>query len=114
MKHTLNSKVDALAKRIEETIVKAEDKDGKLEGKIDKIEDKMGAISELLIKNSTVLEEHQRRSLANEEAIGMMRVELDPIKRHVAMWGGVAKAGAAIGTVVGVIVGIVEIVKAFM
>ena len=109
----LKEKVDKIDRKTDELAERFENSDQKLQEKLDKVQDKVNDISESIIKNSVILEEHQRRSIANENAVTIMRAELDPIKRHVAMWGGVFKAGAAIGGTVAVITGIIEIMKAF-
>ena len=63
----------------------------KLESKFDAMQEKIDAITEKVVENSAVLEEHQRRSLANEKMVEMLKEEVKPIQRHVIMVDGVLK-----------------------
>lgn len=60
-------------------------------------------------KHSAVLDEHQRRSLANEEAVELLRSEIKPLTVHVAMVGALGKLLAVVSTVVGVAVGLMKL-----
>jgi hypothetical protein len=51
--------------------------------KQDRMDDHLSDIKTTLAQNTSVLEEHQRRSLANEEAVSLMRSEFKPIREHV-------------------------------
>jgi len=86
----------------------------RIEHKVDTLLNKVSDISNEVVRNSTVLEEHQRRSKANEDAVDLLRTELDPIKKHVAMWGGAAKVAVAIGSVIAALGAIAGIAVAMM
>jgi hypothetical protein len=59
----------------------------KLEEKIDVIADQLASIDKTLVANTVILEEHQRRSLANEKAVEILeshlQQQIDPIAKHV-------------------------------
>lgn len=54
-----------------------------------------------------VLDEHQRRSLANEEAVAILRDQVKPIESHVFLVNTLTKLGLAL------IGGIVSIISLF-
>lgn len=77
----------------------------RLEAKVDKLDLKTDRMVDLLIhnaenniKNTAILEEHQRRSVANEEATAILRQQLDPIKTHVMWVNNLCKFVVAAGT----------------
>lgn len=60
-----------------------------------------------------ILEEHMRRTAANEKSLGILteayhtmskyiKEELEPLKRHVNMWGGAGKVLTVAGTLAGI------------
>lgn len=51
--------------------------------KQEKIEDQLSNINTILVKNTATLEEHQRRSIANEKAVELLAAEFTPVKKHV-------------------------------
>lgn len=59
----------------------------KLEEKIDNIAEQLASIDKTLVANTVILEEHQRRSLANEKAVELLENHLQdqitPIAKHV-------------------------------
>ncbi len=59
----------------------------KLENKIDKLDARLDSIEIVLTRNTQILDEHQRRSLANEEHVNQLEnkliQDLLPIKTHV-------------------------------
>lgn len=55
----------------------------RIETKIDKLDSRIDNIDITLGKQHVTLEEHQRRSAANERAIDIIREELKPIAFHV-------------------------------
>lgn len=54
-----------------------------MEKRIAKIEEKLDQLVEIAIKNTVVLEEHQRRSLALEDHVKILEKEVAPIRDHV-------------------------------
>jgi hypothetical protein len=89
------------------------DKLDRIEDKLDRLSDKVSDIAGTVTDNTTILKEHQRRSVANEKAIDLMQKELDPIKKHVAVWGVAGKIAVAIAGVAGFIAAIVQILSVF-
>lgn len=51
------------------------------------------------------LAEHMRRTAANEQHLDMLQAEFEPIKSHVAAWGGVGKAITVLGGLAGIAAG---------
>lgn len=54
-----------------------------VEYRLEKVETKLDLVIENQAKQGVILEEHQRRSLANEEAVKVLKDELKPIYVHV-------------------------------
>lgn len=75
----------------------------RLDGRLDRIESKQ-------TDHHITLEEHIRRSLANEAAVELLKQEMAPLKHHVAMWGVGAKVLTALGALVSLGVGIWKLV----
>lgn len=86
----------------------------KLLEKQDEMSVDISEIKQDQVRNSTILEEHQRRSLANEENIILLRAQVKPLEVRVAMENGIFKAIAGLAVVVGIITGIVETIKFFI
>lgn len=55
------------------------------------IRDWMARIDGKLERHNDILADHTRRSLANEEAVELLRQRFDPLEKHVAMWAGAGK-----------------------
>lgn len=68
----------------------------RLEEKLDNVTEKLNDIDKTLITNTVILEEHQRRSLANEAAVKLLESQVLPISRHVHVVNLLAKAAFAI------------------
>ena len=51
----------------------------------EKLVDSVHEINITLAKQHISLEEHMKRSLAAEEAIGLLRIEMKPIEKHVEL-----------------------------
>ncbi len=71
-------------------------------------------IKTTLLVQQSILEEHQRRSLANEEAVELLRQHIKPIEEHVIMVNTVVKVALAIGGIIGVIATLLSIVQFFI
>lgn len=84
-----------------------------LKEKIGKIDDSVTEIKVTLAKQSVILEDHTRRSLANEEANSLLRTELyreiTPLKKFVNQVGGAFKLIGLISSLAGIIFGLVEV-----
>lgn len=53
--------------------------DDRIFAKIDKIEDHLNSIDKTLVQQHETLKDHTRRSLANEEALEILKTEFKPI-----------------------------------
>lgn len=63
----------------------------RIECKIDKLDARQDRMEITQAKQHMSLEEHMRRTAANEEAIAAMQEELKPVKSHIAMFTAAAK-----------------------
>lgn len=86
----------------------------RIEAKVDLLTEKVWDINSTLHTNTGILDEHQRRSKANEEAIQLMRQEFEPVKKHVIMWGVIGKVGAWVAGAAAFLAALVEIASFFM
>lgn len=77
--------------------------------KLEQMESHVGDIKVTLALNTSTLQEHQRRSLANEMAVEQIRQELKPIAIHVAVVGAMAKVVGLVGTIVAIAVGLMKL-----
>lgn len=68
----------------------------RLEEKLDTVSDQLTSIDKTLLTNTIILEEHQRRSLANEKAVELLESQLQPITKHVYLVNILSKAALAI------------------
>jgi hypothetical protein len=68
----------------------------RLEQKLDNVTDKLNSIDRTLIANTVILEEHQRRSIANEAAVKLLETQVLPISKHVHTVGILSKVGLAL------------------
>lgn len=57
----------------------------RIETKIDDIGDQLGKIEVTISNQALILQEHQRRSLANEKMVELLSKELKPVILHVEM-----------------------------
>jgi hypothetical protein len=48
-----------------------------------KLDDRLDELTQISIKQQAILEEHQRRSLANEKAVEILAEDLKPVRKHV-------------------------------
>lgn len=73
------------------------------------IENKLHSIDITLAKQHITLEEHTRRSLANEEQTRLLAEELRPIRKHVSQMEGGLKLLGILSLVLGVIVTFIKL-----
>lgn len=72
----------------------------RLEEKLDSVSEQLNSIDKTLSANTVILEEHQRRSLANEEAVKLLEKQVLPIAQHVhvmSIFGKIALAVVSSG-----------------
>ena len=86
----------------------------KLDGKVDRLDQRLDVISDRHIANTTILEEHMRRTEANEENIKLLREEFKPIEKHVHMIHGVLKFFGLLGVFTSILAGLVKIFSFFL
>lgn len=55
----------------------------RIENKVDKIDLRVDSLDVTAVRQQAILEEHQKRSLANEAAVQVIASELKPVKEHV-------------------------------
>ena len=89
----------------------------KIENKIDKLDTRIDNVDVTLAKQSVILDEHTRRSLANEEQVALLKKkfddELGPVKAHVQMVHGAFKLIGLIATIAGIAEAVVQIISHF-
>lgn len=89
---------------------------------IREVRDKISSIDSTQTRQQATLEEHIRRTEVNEKAlelmktmhyddIGKVKAKIEPLERHVAMWGGVGKAIAVLGVLASIVVAVLKLVK---
>jgi uncharacterized coiled-coil protein SlyX len=79
--------------------------------KRDEIEKRLGSIDVTLAKQSTILEEHIRRTAMAEERIDLIQSQIDPLKSHVAMVAGAIKFVGFVGVLAGIVAAVVAIIR---
>jgi NADH:ubiquinone oxidoreductase subunit D len=68
-----------------------DDRFDRLDIKIDKIQQSISSIDQTLAKQSVILEDHTRRSLANEKAVETLKTELKPVFSNVTIMNFLGK-----------------------
>lgn len=95
------------------------DKLEKIDSKLDRLDSRLDNVDVTLAKQSIILEDHTRRSLANEKAVEIakdnadksleaLKNEIKPIQRERYMVKGALKLGGALIASIGVLAGIVK------
>ena len=83
----------------------------RLENKLDKLDERLDNVDKTLIIQNSDLKEHMRRSLANEEAVEILRKEMKPVQNHVFFVKNVMAFLVAVGAIVTFVIGILEYFK---
>lgn len=81
----------------------------KLDNKLDKTNERLNDIDKTLVKQEASLSEHIRRTEINEEAIGLVRDEMKPVKKHIYMMEGALKLLGVLSLLVGLLVGVLKL-----
>lgn len=76
-----------------------------------KLQDDVDDIRKEQIEQRIVLEEHQRRSLANEKAVEILSESVKPVEEHVLLVNFVVKIVSVVGAVLVVIATVLQAVK---
>lgn len=80
----------------------------KIEEKVDRIESKISSIDVTLAKQAKDLEHHIYRTELAETNIELLRSEIQPVKKHVALMDASLKIIGAVASIVTFIVGLIK------
>jgi archaellum component FlaC len=83
----------------------------KIEEKVDRIEEKISSIDITLAKQSKDLEHHIYRTDLAESNIEMLRSEIQPVKKHVALMDASLKVIGAIASIATFVLGIIRLIS---
>jgi archaellum component FlaC len=81
----------------------------KIEAKVEKIEDSISNIDITLAKQAKDLEHHIYRTSLAEENIELLRTELQPVKKHVALVDAGLKLVGALASATAFVLGVIKI-----
>ncbi len=81
----------------------------KIEEKLDKVDEKLSSIDVTLARQAKDLEHHIYRTSLAEENIELLRTELQPVKRPVALMAASLKVIGALASAVAFILGVIKI-----
>jgi molecular chaperone DnaK (HSP70) len=81
----------------------------KIEAKVDIIEEKISSIDVTLIKQAKDLEHHIYRTELAEQNLELIRQEMVPVKKHVALMDASLKVIGAVASVVTFVIGIIKV-----
>jgi hypothetical protein len=81
----------------------------KIEAKVEKIEDSISNIDVTLARQAKDLEHHIYRTSLAEENIELLRTELQPVKKHVALVDAGLKLVGALASAAAFVLGVVKI-----
>lgn len=85
----------------------------KIENKLDKLDERMDSQNATLVEQKVILDEHQRRSLANEENLDILRKEFKPVQTHVEQVNFLFKAIGFISLLIGIVQGVLKLLDHF-
>lgn len=85
----------------------------KIFDKVEKMEERIDNIDKTLIEQHVTLQEHMRRSLANEEAVELLSSRIQPIEQHVYRIEGILKFFGGISVLVATTAGLIKILRLF-
>lgn len=75
----------------------------RIDTKLDKLDERQDLMNVTLVRQAATLEDHTRRSLANEEALEVLRQEVKPLITTQAAFGTMTKIVIRVGAVLGVL-----------
>jgi predicted nucleic acid-binding Zn-ribbon protein len=82
----------------------------KIEAKIDEVEEKLSSIDVTLAKQAKDLEHHIYRTELAETNIELLRAEIQPVKKHVAIMDAVFKIIGVLASVTTFIMGVIKLI----
>jgi hypothetical protein len=77
----------------------------------DKVDDRLLSIDKTLVKQSTILEEHIKRTSAAEERLDLLETHLEPLKKESNMVHGALKLMGIGSGLIGFVAGVLKILK---
>jgi chromosome segregation ATPase len=80
----------------------------KIEEKLDKVDEKLSSIDVTLARQAKDLEHHIYRTSLAEENIELLRTELQPVKKHVALMDASLKVIGALASAIAFVLGIIR------
>ena len=80
----------------------------KIEEKLDRVESKLSSIDVTLAKQAKDLEHHIYRTDLAETNIELLRSEMQPVKKHVALMDASLKVIGAIASIATFVIGIIR------
>jgi predicted nucleic acid-binding Zn-ribbon protein len=83
----------------------------KIEEKVDRIEEKISNIDITLTKQAKDLEHHIYRTDLAESNIELLRSEIQPVKKHVALMDASLKVIGAIASIATFVLGIIRLIS---
>lgn len=75
----------------------------RVDQRLDHLDQKIDHLTEIAIKNTAILEEHQRRSLALENHVELLEKAMEPLQTHIKLVNLIFKlmaAGAAMAVAI--------------
>lgn len=81
----------------------------KIEEKVDRIESKISNIDVTLAKQAKDLEHHIYRTDLAEENLEILRGEMEPVKKHVALMDASLKVIGAISSLAAFVLGVIKL-----
>jgi archaellum component FlaC len=83
----------------------------KIEEKLDKVEERISSIDVTLAKQAKDLEHHIYRTELAEENLSLIRQEMIPVKKHVALMDASLKVIGATATIVTFVLGVIRLIS---
>ena len=83
----------------------------RIESKIDRLDERQDRAEIVLTKQHSSLEEHMRRSFANEKAVEVLSDKLQPVFNHVQVVSVLVKIGLGVGSAVAVGIEVLKLLK---
>lgn len=83
----------------------------KIEEKVDRIESKLSSIDVTLAKQAKDLEHHIYRTDLAEQNLEMLRTEIEPVKKHVALMDASLKVIGAIASIATFVIGVIKLIS---
>ena len=83
----------------------------KIEEKLDRVEAKISSIDVTIAKQAKDLEHHIYRTDLAEQNLEILRGEMEPVKKHVALMDASLKVIGAIASIATFIIGVIKLIS---